>query len=79
MGLEANQAPPWDTLKEGQVFLVGEFAVRGERAKPTCFQVMRGERDVVRFDSLEEYRDGVKYFYAHLLEEGGHHGEPNTA
>jgi hypothetical protein len=75
MGLDPEQAPAWGSLKEGQVFLVGEFATVDKESKTSCFKVDRTGSDMVRIDSLKEYRDGVKYFYAYLLEEGGRHGE----
>jgi hypothetical protein len=73
MGLDAGQAPDWHTLKEGQVFVVGEFEIVGERSDPSHLQISRGARNVLRLDNLREYRDGVKHFYAYLLKEGGRH------
>jgi hypothetical protein len=73
MGLDAGQAPGWHTLKEGQVFVVGEFEIVGERSDPSHLRISRGARSVLRLDHLREYRDGVKYFYGYLLEEGGRH------
>jgi len=60
----------WDTLKEGQVFLLGEFEIIGERTKPKHFKVSPGRKEFIRIDGLRKFRDKIKHTYSDLLARG---------
>ena len=58
---------PWETLKEGQVFLLGEFEVIGDRTAPQCFKVNPGRKELLRIDNLEEFKEEIKYLYSEIM------------
>jgi len=62
------EAPAWETLKEGQVYLSGEFKVIGDRTAPEYFKVSPGRREFLRIDNLEIIDEGVKSLYSDILE-----------
>ncbi len=66
---------PWERLAEGQVFLVGEFEIVGERTAPKYFRVSRGHNEFLRLDDLEEFRQGIKWLYSQVLTGGTRNGE----
>ncbi len=61
------QAPPWDTLQEGQVYLSGEFTVVGDPAQPEGFAVSPGQRNFLRIDQLDVIDAGVRSLYADVV------------
>ena len=58
---------PWNTLKESQVFLVGEFEVVGDPANPDSFKTSLGKRKSIRIDDKRKFKDNVKETYFKLL------------
>jgi len=62
-----SEAPAWETLEEGQVYLSGEFAVIGKRTAPEYFRVRRGRRQFLRIDNLEIIDKGVTSLYSDVL------------
>ena len=58
---------PWNELKEGQVFLTGEFEVIGEKVEPEYFKTSPGQNNSLRIDNLRKFRDKVKRIYSDLL------------
>lgn len=61
------KAPAWETLKEGQVYLSGEFKVVGDRTKPKYFEVSPGQKEFLRIDNLELIDEGVESLYSDVL------------
>jgi len=61
------QAPPWDTLQEGQVYLSGEFTVVGDPAQPESFAVSPGQRRFLRIDQLDVIDAGVRALYSDVV------------
>lgn len=61
------KAPAWETLKEGQVYLSGEFKVVGDQTKPEYFKVSPGRREFLRIDNLEIIDEGVRSLYSDVL------------
>lgn len=58
---------PWETLKEGQVFLLGGFEVIGDRTAPQCFKVNPERKELLRIDNLEEFKEEIKYLYSEIM------------
>lgn len=72
LGIPSAQEPeeedwPWEALKEGQVFLSGEFEIVGDPRTPKYFKVSPGQKQFVRVDNLEEFKEDVKRIYSDLL------------
>jgi hypothetical protein len=65
-----SEAPAWETLKEGQVFLSGEFEVVGDPAKPERFKINPGQRKFMQVDKLALIDDGVRALYSDVLGRG---------
>jgi hypothetical protein len=65
-----SEAPAWETLREGQVYLSGELKIIGDRTKPERFQVSPGRRELLRIDNLETIDEGVKSLYSDVLRRG---------
>lgn len=61
------EAPDWETLKEGQVYLSGEFKVMGDQTAPEYFEVSPGRREFLRIDNLEIIDEGVRSLYSDVL------------
>jgi len=67
LGVKENEAPTWETLEEGQVFLSGEFKVVGSKKKPRYFKVSPSQRKFLRIDTLALIDDGVRALYSDVL------------
>jgi len=67
LGVKKSEAPAWETLQEGQVYLSGEFKVIGDQTKPDCFKVSPGRRRFLRIDKLDIIDEGVKSLYSDVL------------
>jgi hypothetical protein len=65
--VKKSEAPAWETLKEGQVYLSGEFEVIRGQTKPEYFKVSPGRREFLRIDNLEIIDEGVKSLYSDVL------------
>lgn len=65
--VEKSEAPAWETLQEGQVYLSGEFEVIGDQTKPDYFKVSPGRRKFLRIDKLDIIDEGVKSLYSDVL------------
>ena len=65
--VKKSEAPAWETLKEGQVYLSGEFEVIGDQTKPEYFKVSPGRREFKRIDNLEIIDEGLKSLYSDVL------------
>jgi len=68
--VKKSDAPAWETLKEGQVYLSGEFEVIGDKTKPEYFKVSPERREFLRIDNLEIIDEGVKSLYSDVLRSG---------
>jgi len=72
LGVPSAEAPPWETLEEGQVFLSGEFEIvepesaSGRRARKH-FMISPGRKDFLRIDDMDEFKEGVKQIYSDVL------------
>lgn len=68
MGIPESEAGEWlwADLKEGQVFLSGQFEVVGDMESPEKFVVSPGQRNFLRIDGL--VRRDIKRLYFKLLE-----------
>lgn len=67
LGIKKTEAPAWETLQEGQVYLSGEFRVIGDKTKPECFEISPGRRNFLRIDNLDMINEGVKSLYSDVL------------
>ena len=65
--VEKSEAPAWETLHEGQVYLSGEFVVIGDQTNPDHFEVSPGQRMFLRIDELDIIDEGVKSLYSDVL------------
>lgn len=65
--IRKSEAPAWEALKEGQVYLSGEFKVIGDRAAPEYFEISSGRREFLRIDNLEIIDEGVRSLYSDVL------------
>ena len=65
--IKETEAPTWETLEEGQVFLSGEFKVVGGKKKPRYFKVSPSQRKFLRIDTLALIDDGVRALYSDVL------------
>lgn len=62
----------WNCLEEGQVFLAGEFEIRGgDRERPEAIVPRAGAREVLRIDRLPSVKAIHKARYTDVLSEGG--------
>jgi hypothetical protein len=67
--IKKSEAPGWETLEEGQVYLSGEFEVIGD-PEPECFKVSPGRRKFIRVDNLALIDEGVRALYSDVLGRG---------
>jgi len=67
LDVKKSEAPAWETLKEGQVYLSGEFKVIGDQTKPEYFKVSPGRKQFLRIDNLGIIGEGVKALYSDVL------------
>ena len=72
LGVPSAEAPPWETLEEGQVFLSGEFEIVepesvGDRTPQKYFRVSPGRKNFLRIDDMKEFKEGVKQIYSDVL------------
>jgi len=67
LDVKKSEAPAWETLQEGQVYLSGEFKVIGDQTKPEYFKVNPGRRKFLRIDNLDMIDEGVKSIYSDVL------------
>lgn len=65
--VKESEAPVWETLKEGQVYLSGEFKVIGGKTNPEGFMVSPGRREFLRIDNLELIEERIKSLYSDVL------------
>ena len=65
--VKKSEAPAWETLHEGQVYLSGEFVVIGDQTNPDHFKVSPGRRKFLRIDKLDIIDEGVKSLYSDVL------------
>jgi hypothetical protein len=66
-GVKKSEAPAWETLTEGQVYLSGEFEVIGDQANPEYFKTSIGQRKLLRVDTLDIIDERVKSVYSDVL------------
>jgi hypothetical protein len=67
LDVKKSEAPAWETLQEGQVYLSGEFKITGDQTKPECFEVSPGRKNLLRIDNLDMINEGVKSLYSDVL------------
>jgi hypothetical protein len=67
LDVKKSEAPAWETLHEGQVYLSGEFEVIGDQTNPDYFKVSPGRRKFLRIDKLDIIDEGVKSLYSDVL------------
>jgi hypothetical protein len=65
--VKKSEAPAWETLREGQVYLSGEFKAIPDQTKPEYFKVSPGQRKFLRIDNLDMIDEGVKSLYSDVL------------
>jgi len=70
LNVKKSEAPAWETLEEGQVYLSGEFEVIGDSAKPEYFKVSPGIRKLLRVDKLPLIDEGIRALYSDVLGRG---------
>jgi hypothetical protein len=74
LGVPLADAPSWESLEEGQLFLSGEFEIVGDRTAPEYMRVKPGEQELLRMDTMTEFKEGVKQLYSVLLTGGRQNG-----
>ena len=63
-----NLSMPWEELKEGQVFIAGEFEViTNDKNEAEFFKVSPGKSNFLRIDNVSKFKDQVKRVYSDLL------------
>ena len=62
-----SQAPIWESLAEGQVYLSGEFKTVDDPTKPAYFIIDPNKKNFIRIDNLQVIKDGVKTLYSDVL------------
>lgn len=67
LGLPNAAALPWDKLREGQVYVSGEFEVVGRRSSPDYLHARPGRREFLQLDAIPEFRDSSRRTYSELL------------
>jgi hypothetical protein len=65
--VKKSEAPAWETLQEGQVYLSGEFEIIGNKKNPEDFKVSPGQRNFLRIDELDIVDETVKSLYSDAL------------
>ena len=65
--VKKSEAPAWETLQEGQVYLSGEFEIIGNQKNPSDFKVSPGRRKFLRIDELDIIDETVKSLYSDVL------------
>lgn len=65
--VKKSDAPAWETLKEGQVYLSGEFKVIGAKTNPKGFKISPGRREFLRIDNLELIEESLRSLYSDVL------------
>ena len=62
-----SQAPIWENLVEGQVYLSGEFKTAHDPTKPTYFTTNPQKKNFIRIDNLQIIKEGLKTLYSDIL------------
>jgi len=62
-----SQAPIWENLTEGQVYLSGEFKTADDPTKPTYFTTNSKKNNFIRIDNLQIIKEGLKTLYSDVL------------
>lgn len=70
LGVNEPEAPKWEELKEGQVYLSGEFDRVNGKTEPILFRVSRGRRKFLRIDNLEAFDEDLRSLYSDALKGG---------
>jgi len=65
--VKKSDAPAWETLQEGQVFLSGEFEIIGDPKNPVDFKVSSGPRNFLRIDEADIVSESVMSIYSDVL------------
>jgi len=61
------EAPLWETLKEGQVYLSGEFETFSDGKAIKHFKISPDTKGFLRIDNLKIIDEGVKALYSDAL------------
>jgi len=69
---EVEQKPTanllWLSLEEGQVFIVGNFRLKGERFEPEYLAISSTPtKDFLRIDRIERFKDNTKNLYSRAI------------
>ncbi len=67
LNVEKSEAPAWETLHEGQVYLSGEFVVIGDQTNPDRFEVSPGPRKFLRIDEMDIIKEDAESLYSDAL------------
>jgi len=67
LNVKKSEAPAWETLHEGQVYLSGEFVLIGDQTNPDYFEISLGPRKFLRIDNMDTIDEGVKSLYSDVL------------
>ena len=71
---DGDQAPSWEELREGQVYLVGSVEPSCEKDHPVGFRSAKSAPTPHRLDSIPSIKKEQKRLYSDLLEHrGGRH------
>jgi hypothetical protein len=62
-----SQAPPWENLDEGQVYLSGQFKEVGDVKKTNQFIIDPEKQNFMRIDNIPTIREGIKTLYSDIL------------
>lgn len=61
------QAPKWDSLTEGQVYLSGTFQIIGDQQKPKYFITDPQQQNFERIDNYPIIKEGLQNLYSDIL------------
>jgi hypothetical protein len=65
--IQKREAPIWESLEEGQVYISGQFKPVGEPSKPNYFIIDPDTKNFLRIDNLPLIREGVVSLYSDVL------------
>lgn len=64
--VKKSEAPAWESLEEGQVYLSGTFEAIGQ-PEPETFRVNLKQRNFMRIDNLALVNEGLRALYSDVM------------
>jgi ATP sulfurylase len=64
--VKKSEAPAWESLEEGQVYLSGEFEAVGE-PETEKFRINPGQTKIMRIDNLKLIKEGLRALYSDVM------------